>query len=272
MSSLPLAAAVAVALLAALAACGPADESGAGGQGGADGGGGGSATAPTVTYSGCIALDGLEGPAEKGGFRWFVLDRPEIPAVLTDPDEGCFALSGLPPNEDLLIAWTKEGYVQRFWSVHTGTRDFHETRPIWTMHVEFMVGTFADWMGFVPDPSAGRVGVGMWDGSTAYDRDLARDIPVSASFSLEPACYLPEQNWSETEGCGTPEQHSGLVGFFDVPLGEVELELGSGEVDCTPVHSDDGWAFAWTVEGRPNHIRVEVREGWETFAWVSCGG
>lgn len=75
----------------------------------------------TVSYSACVKYGGTGAPAS--GVLWAVVDRPELPTAETGSD-GCVVLAGLPPNEELLLSWTKNGDLPRLRPVRTGTSDF----------------------------------------------------------------------------------------------------------------------------------------------------
>ena len=217
----------------------------------------------TVSYSVCIVRgDGSDAAVE--GMVWSVMDHPEIPAAMTDA-AGCVELGGLPPNEELLVSWTKDGYTRRLSALRTGSGDFDfvdewahslDDFPAFEAASGIDIDTTKAWFSLFARDDATEIG------SDAFVPDIRLDVAPSGGE----ACYYGPLG---STGCTTESDNLGVATIFNLEEGSVEVTVGPPGIACTGEIADTGWQLAWSGS-QPGTFRVPLRREYETFVSVDC--
>jgi hypothetical protein len=193
--------------------------------------------------------------------KWGPLEDAEVCQTDTTncviSDAGGLARLELPVNEDVSFTVKKDGYqpvleVDVTDGDYGSSRDTHvvwpdELQALWyqSAMVEYPprgVGTV--WVGLVPplaDATFELIGA---EGKAFYNEESMTKIGLTANLDLE-----------ATTSAGTG-------GFFEVPPGEYQIELGGTASGCGP------WR-AWPGDTE-NRVRFLVRDGAITVLSVDC--
>jgi hypothetical protein len=216
----------------------------------------------TVSYSVCIVHAGDEVPVP--GMVWSVLDHPEIPTASTD-DSGCVTLGGLPPNQDLLVSWTKEGYVRRLTPMRTGASDFDYVDD-WA-HTDEDLASLAAARGIDIDPARPRFSLFARDDTTPIGADLyVPNIEIALDSASGDTCYYGPLGES---GCTAGPDNLGVVSVFNLDEGSVEVTVGPASIACDARLAGSDWQLAWPGS-TANAFVVPLRNAHETFTSVDC--
>jgi len=225
----------------------------------------------TVSWRACVREDFTDIPLKD--VLYSIVDRPELPTAMTDAS-GCVDYAGLPRNERLVMAWSKDGYNTRSRTIDTGTNDFE-----WgygPSHKEYLINNnvhprVESWSGIAIDWSKPILSVFVRE--TGRGDAFLPDVTVTVSGAPPNECYYPSdwlQKHLDSAGCGTAAANTGVARVYNETPGTVEVTLTSSDgrpLDCVPSGVD--WHVAWPT-GVANTFSVPLRDGMETYMSADC--
>ncbi|HZO14654.1 MAG TPA: carboxypeptidase-like regulatory domain-containing protein [Polyangiaceae bacterium] len=226
--------------------------------------------ASTVSWTDCVR-DRATG-AYLPGVVASVLDRPEIPSVVSAHD-GCYTLTGLPPNEALVLAWELDGYVRRLRTVRSGAGDLDFTPRGENLQPIAELERIAAERGVTLDPTRGVVTFWLRDADAEASFDDAGiylpNVTITPDQTLAPneQCYPPPMGGMP---CGTESDNDGWALMWNVAPPLVEMTVGPEDLECFTDMPNTDWEFAWPVEGKANTFFAAVRPGSVTDGRAYC--
>ncbi len=279
-----------------------ADNSGAGGEGdsyeaGAAGTGGKDASAGAEGGTDAGSEPGDDGitlswrvlPVGENFFYWLfepglegvevcLIENVDIPCVSTNED-GVFVLPGVPKNSELLLTFTRQGYVPYLVSVRTGTANIEApeaTQPFMMQKNRF--DEEHDALGMVVDEDKGGINL------VALDTSLRRS-PGRLSVSIHPQEGDGPLFWDTNlhivpNATGLSEE-TPIATFLNLDKGEyvISWELEEPEyLTCGILGHISLAGVSWNplIYGlpaeQPNAMRVKVRPGFASgVSVIVCG-
>lgn len=220
------------------------------------------------TFSGWAGQPGLE------GVEVCLIESVDIPCVTTD-EEGMFVLEGAPRNRELLLTFSKEGYIPCLVSVRTmrddvevpwGTQPFMIDMESSEQDLEALEAA-----GIVVDESKGAIEF------AAADTQLTTGIPGRLSVSIEPAAgdgpvFYNTNLQIDPDATGLSDEII-AADFFNLEDGEYLISWeaeGPEKIECEIV-GVSGIATVWGLPAaRPDAMRVKVRAGFISPTMITC--
>ncbi len=233
---------------------------GTGGTGGTDGGTGdaGGDAGPTSTVSGSI-VGLISSTTPVSGMKVCVYKTPSIPCVTTGSN-GNYQLMGVPANAEVLLEYTKTGYLSSLVTVKTvvGPMSIGQFQAPTTSEAD----TFASMVGTTIDTTKGQILITAFQGApgsyTGQDNVTATVTPKSGTgpFYLT-SSMLPSTSLTTTSTAG--------IGLFaNVSPGDVEVTLTHLSKSCQRM----GTSWSGTT---PTASKVKVVAGYLTAgAGLEC--
>lgn len=231
-----------------------------GGTGGTDGGAGdaGGDAGPTATVSGSI-VGLITSTTPVSGMKVCVYQTPSIPCVTTG-STGNYQLMGVPANANVLLEYTKTGYLSSLVTVKTvlGPMSIGQFQAPTTSEAD----TFASMVGTTIDPTKGQILITAFQGApgsyTGQDNVTATLTPKSGTgpFYLTSG-MLPSTSLTTTSTAG--------IGLFaNVSPGDAEVTLTHLSKSCQRMGTS--WAGS-----TPTASKVKVVAGYLTAgAGLEC--
>ncbi len=197
------------------------------------------------------------------GVEVCLIESIDIPCVYTD-EQGVFELPGVPTNSELLLTFTKEGYVSHLVSVRTGWESIEPlpgaTQPL--MFEKSHLDQAFDASGVVRDEDKGHVLIG------SGDYFNLNTIPGRLSPSISPPVgegplFFHNNTSLVPEATGLSEEIVFAI-FANLDKGEyvISWEVEEPEnMSCAVAEIDSNVVILGLPAEQPDAIRVKVRPG-----------
>jgi hypothetical protein len=209
------------------------------------------------SLSGFLQWPGLE------GVEVCLIESVKIPCVYTD-EEGFFVLSGVPANSELLLTFTREGYLSSLVSVKTGPISIDRPPVFGTSMLE--KGRFDeafDTPGVAVDQSKGAIGVSAMT--------FAGPIFSRLSISIEPPAgdgpFFLDNYFQIVSGATALSGETPAAIFINLEEGEYvipwEIEEPE-EMSCGLSGNETVGMTNGLLAEHPDAVRVKVRPGFHS--------
>jgi hypothetical protein len=205
--------------------------------------------------------DWIEQPG-LAGVEVCLIESVGIPCVYTD-DTGLFELHGVPTNSEVLLTFSKEGYVPYLVSVRTGTDDL-----IWSfyaqplMEPQYRCDERFDAAGVVLDESKGHITVGTM---AVVGGPIYGPLTVSIDPPVGDGPFFLDNDLHAVPGATGLSEEVVAASFVNLEEGEYVISWENEapeKMSCHLFRSIEQDLLAWGLPAeQPNALRVNVRAG-----------